>query len=207
MTSNTRERLMAVMLALPVVTASLSSCSAPAQSTPPAQAATAAPSPTPEASTAQGATSSAAPPSAGSAQSGPSSPSPIESATASAEAAASPVPSAAVASAEAVDVGEVTVTGGTVPNLDAVVSGLRSSFGVCVARGRAMRPDSEGTVKLTIRVGTAGQVLGVAAQQTTKIPASVASCMSTRAATAQFEPPQGTKTQVAVLVPVNVPKP
>jgi hypothetical protein len=53
----------------------------------------------------------------------------------------------------------------------------------------------------------AGQVLGVAAQQTTKIPASVVSCFSTRAATAQFAPPQKAKNQVAVLVPVVVPKP
>ena len=94
-----------------------------------------------------------------------------------------------------VDVGTVQVTGGSLPNVDDVVAALRPSFASCVARGREQRADVQGRVAVTIRVGTAGQVLGVAAQQSTEIPASVASCITTRAATAQFEPPKGTKTQ------------
>jgi hypothetical protein len=121
--------------------------------------------------------------------------------------AAGGAPGSPAQAAGGVDIGEVQVTGGTLPNLDEVVGSLRQSFAACVARGRAQRPDTEGQIALTIRVGTAGQVLGVAAQQTTKIPASLVSCVSTRAATAQFAPPLKAKSQVAVLVPVVVPKP
>jgi outer membrane biosynthesis protein TonB len=106
-----------------------------------------------------------------------------------------------------VEVGTPEVEGGALPNLDTVVSALRNSFEACVTRGRATRPDLQGTATVTIRVGGAGQVLGVAVQQSTKIPAPVASCLSTRAATAQFDPPKGAKGQVTVRVPVNVPKP
>jgi hypothetical protein len=114
---------------------------------------------------------------------------------------------AAMARGPLVEIGSPTVTGGTLSDLDTVVSGLKTSFASCVAKGRSTKPDIAGTATVTIRVGTAGQVLGVAVQQSTKIPAPVASCLSTRAATADFKPPQGAKTQVTVVLPVEVPKP
>jgi hypothetical protein len=120
--------------------------------------------------------------------------------------AAAPV-EGATANASAVDIGEVKATGGTLPNQNEAVAALRSGLGGCVARVRAQHSDAEGQVTLTIRVGLAGQVLGVAAQQTTKIPATLVSCMATRAATAEFEPPRGAKAQVSVVIPVTVSKP
>jgi hypothetical protein len=115
-------------------------------------------------------------------------------------------PPAPVAPPGRVDIGPPQVTGGTLPNLDAVMSSLRTSFNGCVAKARASRADLSGKVSVTIRVGLAGQVLGVAAQQTTNIPAPLVSCISTRAATVEFSPPQGAKGQVTVVVPLDVPK-
>lgn len=128
--------------------------------------------------------------------------SPAASSAASAASPEGPTPAPSV-----VEVGEVQTTGGALPNLNDAVATLRTGLTSCVARARAQHPDAEGQVTVTIRVGLAGQVLGVAAQQTTKIPASLVSCISTRAATAQFEPPHSAKSQVSVVIPVTVPKP
>jgi hypothetical protein len=99
------------------------------------------------------------------------------------------------------------VTGGTVPNVEGVVSGMRAGFETCFARGQSAHPEAEGQVTVTIRLGGAGQILGVAAQQTAKVPATVVSCMTTKAAASQFDPPTGAKGQVTLVVPVTLTKP
>jgi hypothetical protein len=104
-------------------------------------------------------------------------------------------------------IGAISVTGGTVPNVERVIDGLLGGFQTCFARGQSGHPDAEGSVTLTIRLGAAGQILGVAAQQTAKVPATVVSCMTTRAASSQFEPPAGAKGQVKVVLPVTLTKP
>jgi len=105
------------------------------------------------------------------------------------------------------EIGAISVTGGSVPNVEGVVAGMRAGFQTCFARGQSTHPDTEGEVTLTIRLGAAGQILGIAAQQTAKVPATVVSCMTTRVATSQFEPPAGAKGQVKVVVPVTLTKP
>jgi hypothetical protein len=104
------------------------------------------------------------------------------------------------------EIGAISVTGGTVPNVDHVVDGMRAGFQTCLAKAEAAHPDAEGEVTLTIRLGAAGQILGIAAQQTAKVPATVVSCMTTKVATSQFEPPTGAKGQVKVVVPVTLTK-
>jgi hypothetical protein len=121
-----------------------------------------------------------------------------------------PTPPPAVpvaASTGRTEIGAISVTGGTVPNVESAVAAMRAGFQTCFVRGQAARPDAEGEVTLTIRLGAAGQILGVAAQQTAKVPATVVSCMTTRAAASQFDPPAGAKSQVKVVVPVTLTKP
>jgi len=119
-----------------------------------------------------------------------------------------PPPTVTVAApAGRTEIGAISVTGGTVPNVETAVAAMRAGFQTCFVRGQSARPDAEGEVTLTIRLGAAGQILGVAAQQTAKVPATVVSCMTTRAAASQFEPPTGAKGQVKVVVPVTLTKP
>ena len=100
----------------------------------------------------------------------------------------------------------VSIVGGSLPNAERVVSAMQPGFRSCYARGLKERPDAEGDVIVKIRVGSAGQILGVNVQQTTKVPATVASCMATRAAASQFDVPPGGK-GVEVVAPTTLGKP
>ena len=117
-------------------------------------------------------------------------------------------PSAVAPTVPAAEVGTVTVTGGAIANAERDAIGMRAGFGIiCYLRGLATHPDAEGQVTLTIRVGLAGQILGVTAQQSNKVPAAVVSCLTSRAAASQFDPPTGAKVSVTVAVPVTFTKP
>lgn len=103
-----------------------------------------------------------------------------------------------------VEVATVTVKGGQIDNASQVAEGMRAAFGRCYAKGLGTDPSAAGQVTLTIRIGAAGQVLGVSVQRTDKVPAQVASCMTVRAGSAEFAPPRAAKGQVSMDLAVNL---
>jgi hypothetical protein len=119
-----------------------------------------------------------------------------------------PAPPAATAVETAADVKirGVSIVGGSLPNAERTVTAMQPGFRSCYVRGLKERPDAEGDVIVKIRVGSAGQILGVNVQQTTRVPATVVSCMATRAAASQFDVPPGGK-GVEVVVPTTLVKP
>ncbi len=97
-------------------------------------------------------------------------------------------------------VGGAEVSGGTVSNAARVVAGMRAGFRSCYQRGLAENPDAAGSIRLTIRVGAGGEVAGVTAAPSGSLPASVVSCVQSRAQAAQFDPPEGGAAVIAVPV-------
>ncbi len=90
---------------------------------------------------------------------------------------------------------------GAVSNAASVVAGMRAGFRACYQHGLDENPDASGAVRLTIRVGPGGEVLSVSASPSGNLPASVVSCVQTRARAAQFDPPEGGS--AVIQVPVN----
>jgi hypothetical protein len=99
-----------------------------------------------------------------------------------------------------VDIGAVTVTGGEIGNANEAVQQMKIGFARCYEKGRSTNPDAAGQVTLNIRVGAAGQVLGVNMQHTAKVPPGVVTCMTGRAAASEFTPPSKTKPKKDVTV-------
>lgn len=91
-------------------------------------------------------------------------------------------------------------TGGVVSNAASVVAGMRAGFRACYQRGLAENPDASGSIKLTIRVGPGGEVLGVNASASGNLPAGVIGCVQARARAAQFDAPDGGFAVIAVPV-------
>jgi hypothetical protein len=77
---------------------------------------------------------------------------------------------------------------------------MRAGFRNCYQRGLAENPDAGGSIKLTIRVGPGGEVLGVAAAPSGNLPATVISCVQARAKAAQFDAPEGGAAVISVPV-------
>jgi hypothetical protein len=103
-----------------------------------------------------------------------------------------------------VEVSSIAVKGGTIDNAPQVAEGMRAAFGRCYAKGLTTDPSAQGQVTLTVRIGAAGQVLGVSVQRTTNVPAQVASCMTVRAGSAEFAPPKAAKGQVTLDMTVTL---
>lgn len=99
------------------------------------------------------------------------------------------------------NVGGAAVSGGSVSNAARVVAGMRAGFRACYQRGLNENPDAQGNIRLTIRVGPGGEVTGVTATPTGSLPASVVSCVQSRAKAAQFDAPEGGS--AAIVVPVT----
>ena len=99
-------------------------------------------------------------------------------------------------------IGGAAVSGGTVSNAARVVAGMRAGFRNCYQRGLAENPDAQGSLRLTIFVGSGGAVTNVTPNGTTgNLPASVVACVVARARAAQFDPPESGNATIAV--PVN----
>ncbi len=94
-----------------------------------------------------------------------------------------------------------SVGGGTIANAGAVVAGLRPGFRVCYNRGLSASPDAEGSIRLSIYVGSNGDVTGVSGSSSGNLPSTVVSCVKGRARSASFDPPVGGK--AVVVVPVT----
>lgn len=100
--------------------------------------------------------------------------------------------------------GAVAVTGGAIDDAGDVVLGMRGAFSRCYEKSLAATPNARGEVAITIRVGLAGQVLGVAGHRSEAVPASLMACLTTNAATADFHPPTAAKTAATVAFPVTL---
>lgn len=98
-------------------------------------------------------------------------------------------------------VGGAAVSGGTISNASRVVAAMRAGFRACYNRGLAENPDSQGSIRLSIKVGPGGEVQSVGASPSGNLPGSVVSCVRARAQAAQFDPPEGGS--AVVVVPVT----
>ncbi len=90
-----------------------------------------------------------------------------------------------------VTVGAVTPTGGTTANAARVVAGMRAGFRACHQRALNEDPEAAGSIRLSLRVGSAGQVEAASAAPAGRFPRSLVECVTARARAAQFEPPTG----------------
>lgn len=93
-----------------------------------------------------------------------------------------------------------SVAGGNISNAAKVVAAMRAAFRACYQRGLDQNPDSQGSIKMAIRVGPGGEVTGVSATPSGNLPPSVIDCVTARARRAQFDPPEGGAATVQVPV-------
>jgi hypothetical protein len=118
-----------------------------------------------------------------------------------------PAPGPAPAAGPSIEISDIAVSPGAIANAERVVVAMRAGFRNCYKKGLTSSPGAEGKITLTIRVGTAGQVLGVNAHPTDKVSSTMTSCITARAAAAEFDPPtgvKGPKAQVAVDLAVTL---
>lgn len=94
------------------------------------------------------------------------------------------------------------VTSGVVPDAARVVAGLQGGFHACYQRALSDNPDAQGHAQLLITVGAAGGVQNATVSLSGNLPASMKSCIRTRALDAAFGAPQGGGTAV-VVVPIS----
>jgi len=98
-------------------------------------------------------------------------------------------------------VGGVSASGGNVANAARVVAGMRAGFRNCFQRGLAQDPTAQGSLRLAIQVGPAGQVTNATPSGVTgNLPAAVVACVVARARAAQFDPPDSGSATLAVPV-------
>jgi hypothetical protein len=91
-------------------------------------------------------------------------------------------------------------TTGRVSDAARVVAGMRAGFRACYQRALDGYPDAQGSIRLSLQVGPNGEVGGVSASPGGNIPASLVSCVSSRARVAQFAAPEGGSAVVQVPV-------
>jgi Ca-activated chloride channel family protein len=90
-----------------------------------------------------------------------------------------------------VTVGAITPAGGTTSNAARVVAGMRAGFRACHQRALNEDPEAAGSIRLLLRVGSAGSVEAASAAPAGRFPRSLVDCVTARARAAQFEPPTG----------------
>jgi Ca-activated chloride channel family protein len=88
-------------------------------------------------------------------------------------------------------VGTPSMANGTITNAARVMAGLRAGFRACHQRSLNENPEVSGSGRLSIIVGSGGQVSSASFAPSGNLPANLVACVTQRARTAQFEPPQG----------------
>jgi hypothetical protein len=96
-------------------------------------------------------------------------------------------------------IGGAAVSGGNVANASAVVAGMQAGFRRCYNKGLQEDPNMKGSVRLTLRIGPNGEVLGVNPSGS-GLSGTVISCVAARASSAQFAPPEGGGATIVVPV-------
>lgn len=97
-----------------------------------------------------------------------------------------------------------TFTGGTVPDADRVVAGLRPRFRQCFQQGLNQNPKMAGKVAITAKIDPTGDVSAATGTPDATVDQSVASCMANVTRRATFSSPGGagaTMTFTATLEP------
>lgn len=88
-------------------------------------------------------------------------------------------------------IGGAQVSGGTVANAAAVVAGMAAGFRRCYNHGLAEDPNMAGIVKVTAKIGSAGEVLSATPVGGGGLSPEVITCVVTRVRAATFAPPDG----------------
>lgn len=89
---------------------------------------------------------------------------------------------------------------GKVSNAAQVVASLRRQFKACYDNTLGKDPEATGQVYLKIAVGSLGEVTGIKAETTGRLPLAVSECMKGAARAANFDPPTGGRAVIAVPV-------
>jgi hypothetical protein len=93
-----------------------------------------------------------------------------------------------------------SVAGGNISNAAKVVAAMRPAFRQCYQKSLDQNPDSQGSIKMAIKVGPGGEVTGVTATPSGNLAPGVIDCVTARARRAQFDPPEGGAATVQVPV-------
>jgi hypothetical protein len=93
-----------------------------------------------------------------------------------------------------------SVAGGNISNAAKVVAAMRPAFRACYQKSLDQNPDSQGSIKMAIKVGPGGEVTGVTATPSGNLAPGVIDCVTARARRAQFDPPEGGAATVQVPV-------
>jgi hypothetical protein len=99
----------------------------------------------------------------------------------------------------AASIGGAAVSGGSVTNASSVVAGMHAGFRRCFNKGLRDDPKMKGTIRLTARIGPAGEVISVSPVGS-GLSAAVISCVAARVSSAQFAPPEGGSTTIVIPV-------
>lgn len=98
------------------------------------------------------------------------------------------------------DLANPATSGGSVSNAARTVAGMRAGLRACYQRGLDENPDASGSLRLTIRVGAGGEVVGVSVSPSGNLPASVVQCVTKHVRVAQFDAPEGGAAVISVPV-------
>jgi hypothetical protein len=101
-------------------------------------------------------------------------------------------------------IGGIEASGGALPSASRVVAGMRSGFRACQMQALTQDPGSKGSIRLTLRVGNAGEVAAVAPAPAGQLSPNLVACVVSRARRAQFEAPQGGPATLAFSVTLAV---
>ena len=96
-----------------------------------------------------------------------------------------------------VSVGGASVSDGNVSNAGAVVAGMAAGFRRCINRALEKNPQATGSLKLSLRIGPNGEVLGATASDVSPDLGSVVTCVEGRATASSFAPPEGGKATIS----------
>jgi hypothetical protein len=87
-------------------------------------------------------------------------------------------------------VGSTEVRGGQVLDAERVVAQLRARFRACYNHGLASNPSLQGSVKITAKIGSNGEVVSATPSGGEGLGDEVVSCLVSRIMGASFRPPE-----------------
>jgi hypothetical protein len=103
-------------------------------------------------------------------------------------------------------VGAAEVSGGSVPNADRVVAGMRAGFRSCYSRSLVTRPDQRGSLRIVVRLNEHGGVTQAIPEGGRGLAQETIDCMLRRVQAASFNPPQGVDVVIAIPMTLDLVK-
>ncbi len=92
------------------------------------------------------------------------------------------------------------VGGGTVANAASIVAGMKPGFQRCYNQGLQEDPSMKGSVRITAKIGSNGEVLSASPGGGGSLSGTVIACVTARVASAQFAPPDGGSATIVIPV-------